>query len=60
MKQIKNEVYLHLLNNEIIVHKSLDHPNILKIFDVFQTQNNTYIITEICDKGINLYYFKFI
>ena len=55
MKLMQNEIYVHLLNNEIVVHKTLDHPNILKIYDVFQTQNNTYIVCELCDKGKYLF-----
>ena len=53
MKKVKHEIQKNLLKNEINVHSSLDHHNILKIFDVCYTQNNTYIITEICDKGKN-------
>ena len=40
-----------LLKNEIAALKAFNSKNILKLFDVFQTQNNTYIITELCESG---------
>ncbi|KAL4468753.1 hypothetical protein ABPG74_005256 [Tetrahymena malaccensis] len=54
MKMMSNEVQLFLLQNEISVMKKLaltGNINILKLNDVFQTANNTYIITEICNQG---------
>ncbi|KAM3142117.1 hypothetical protein pb186bvf_005771 [Paramecium bursaria] len=51
MKMVKQSIHAILLKNEISALKSLQHRSILKLFDVFQTQNNTYIITELCDSG---------
>jgi serine/threonine-protein kinase ULK/ATG1 len=31
--------------------KKVDHSNIVKLFDVYQTTNNMYIITELCEDG---------
>ncbi len=31
--------------------KKVDHLNIVKLFDVYQTTNNMYIITELCEDG---------
>jgi len=31
--------------------KKVDHPNIVKLYDVYQTTNNMYIITELCEDG---------
>ena len=31
--------------------KKVDHPNIVKLLDVFQTSNNMYIVTEFCQGG---------
>lgn len=31
--------------------KKLDHPNILKIYEVFQDQKRYYLITELCTGG---------
>ncbi len=40
-----------LLQNEIKILKELDHPNIIKMHDVFYTENNCYIITQYCEGG---------
>lgn len=39
------------VNGEIEILKSLDHPNIIKIFDVFEDLNNVYIVQEYCEGG---------
>ncbi len=31
--------------------KKVDHPNIVNLHDVYQTTNNMYIITELCEDG---------
>lgn len=31
--------------------KKIEHPNIVKLLDVYQTNNNLYIVTEFCDEG---------
>jgi serine/threonine-protein kinase ULK/ATG1 len=49
MRSIKNEVEQYLLNNEIKVLRKLNNLNCLKVFDILQTVNNTYIITEFCN-----------
>jgi calcium-dependent protein kinase len=36
---------------EIQILKSLDHPNILKIFEFYQDKKNYYIIIELCSGG---------
>ncbi|CAD8137639.1 unnamed protein product [Paramecium octaurelia] len=48
---MKQQIHTQLLKNEIRALKSFNHQNILKLFDVYQTENNTYIITEFCDSG---------
>ena len=39
------------IRNEIEVLKNLDHPNIMKIFEFFEDDNNMYLITEFCGGG---------
>ncbi len=40
--------------------KKIDHPNIVKLFDVYQTNNNMYIVTEYCKAGdLNSYLKKY-
>ncbi|CAI2363860.1 unnamed protein product [Moneuplotes crassus] len=36
---------------EISIHKSLDHPNIVKFIDFFEDSKNVYIVLELCDDG---------
>lgn len=37
-----------MLESEVTIVKTLDHPNVIKCHDVFITPNNCYIITEYC------------
>ena len=39
------------LVEEISILKNLDHPNIMKIYEVFVDDKNFYIISEFCDQG---------
>lgn len=39
------------LMHEVEILKSLDHPNIIKIFEVFEDQNSINLITELCTGG---------
>ena len=41
------------IRNEIEVLKNLDHPNIMKIFEFFEDENNMYLINEYCD-GVDI------
>jgi calcium-dependent protein kinase len=36
---------------EIEVLKKLDHPNILKIFEIYENDENFYIVSELCQGG---------
>ena len=39
------------MNNEVEIIRNLDHPNILKIYEFFQDDDNFYICTELCEGG---------
>ena len=39
------------LLQEVEILKSLDHPNIIKIFDLYEDSKNYYLITEYCSGG---------
>jgi len=39
------------LKNEIEVLKNLDHPNIMKIFEFYEDENNIYLVNEFCGGG---------
>lgn len=40
-----------LIMNEIELLKHLDHPNILKLYEVYIDEKRLYIITELCNGG---------
>ncbi|OEH76491.1 CAM CDPK domain-containing protein [Cyclospora cayetanensis] len=47
----RSQVPLEQIEAEIEVLKSLDHPNIIKIFEVFDDYHNVYIVMETCEGG---------
>ena len=36
---------------ELIILRDLDHPNIVKLFEIYEDTKNYYIITEFCEGG---------
>lgn len=54
MKMLKCEVNRALLANEIENLKQLSYtPAVLQLYEVYNTKNNTYIITELCDSDLS-------
>mmetsp|Transcript_3614 Transcript_3614/g.7467 ORF Transcript_3614/g.7467 Transcript_3614/m.7467 type:complete len:588 (-) Transcript_3614:158-1921(-) len=47
----KSTVPVEQIEEEIRIMKELDHPNIIKIFEVFDDRHNMYIIMEYCQGG---------
>ena len=47
----KSKEALRLLHNEIAVWESLDHPNLVKLMDVFEEPSSLILITEILPGG---------
>lgn len=45
-----------MLDNEIQILKTLDHPNVIKCFEVHKTPTHCYIVTEYCSNGDLLTY----
>ena len=39
------------LMDEIIILKNLDHPNIMKLYEFFEDDENCYLVSEFCDQG---------
>lgn len=37
---------------EILIHRSLSHPNIIKFHDLFQDEENMYFKLELCSNGV--------
>lgn len=46
-----SEKFLQTLKNEINNMRLLDHPNIVKLYDVKKSPNNLYLIVEFCNNG---------
>lgn len=44
------------LENELAILKQLDHPNIVKLYEIYEHANNIYLITEQCDGGELFYH----
>ncbi len=42
---------IKMIKNEINLMKAVDHPNIVKLFEFFEDNENIYIITELCTGG---------
>lgn len=40
-----------MLESEVSILKQLNHPNVIRCYDVFVTSNNCYIVTEYCEGG---------
>ena len=52
LKQLPKDPYYQLqLANEIKALKSINHSNILHLFEVLSLDQNCYIITEFCEDG---------
>ena len=55
---------LSTIQKEINILKSLDHPNIIKVYEFFKTEKYIYIIDELCtggelfDKIVDVKYFS--
>lgn len=45
------QIYLDELKNEIEVLRSLDHPNIVKAYEVYETRRNIFVVMEYCSGG---------
>lgn len=47
-----DELTRQFINDEIAVLeavRAVNAPNLLRLYDVFQTKNNLYIVTEFCE-----------
>nr|AZL94753.1 calcium-dependent protein kinase [Nephromyces sp. MMRI] len=56
MRAIKTISKEHVKNvdkfqREIAIMKSLDHPNIIKLHEVYEDRNNIYLVMELCEGG---------
>lgn len=51
VKQITKIIDKRYFNNEVELMKKLDHPNILKLYDVIKKKDTIYLILEYCNGG---------
>ena len=51
MKGIKDQASREMLNFEIEALRTIQHPNVLRCYDVIQEPSHCYIITEYCNQG---------
>ena len=42
------------LQYEIEILKNLNHPNIVRLYEVYESKSNIHIVTELCD-GVELF-----
>merc|ERR1712154_711562 len=47
----KKEYNPKMLSNEVLILKRLDHPHVVKLFDLFETRKNVYLVMEKCNGG---------
>ena len=47
----KSAAELKMIKNEISIMKVVDHPNIVKLYEFFEDDENFYIIQEFCSGG---------
>ena len=45
---LKNVRTRYKLENEIKVHKTLHHPNIVQLYVSFEDEENVYLLLEVC------------
>ena len=50
--------YLELAMNELYILKICQSPHIIKLYDIYETNNNIYIVMEYCKSGNLHYYFN--
>ena len=50
-KYISNGINENEVANEINILRYLDHPNIIRVYEFFEDEENFYIVTEYCDQG---------
>jgi calcium-dependent protein kinase len=50
-KDILDERYMGAFKDEIALLKKLDHPNILKLYEIYEDKQRFFVVTELCKGG---------
>ena len=53
--QFQRQNNLQVMKREILLHRQLDHPNIIKLHDHMEDNDNVYLVLEYADRG-SLFY----
>lgn len=48
---LTNKIAKQLVVNETTILQQLNHPNVIRCRDIFQSKNNCYIVTDLYDSG---------
>lgn len=40
-----------IVNKQVSIIKSINHPNIVHLYETFETSNNMYLVFEYCERG---------
>jgi len=48
---LNEELSLNEIENEVKILKRIDHPNVVKVFETFNDEDNFYITYELCSEG---------
>jgi serine/threonine protein kinase len=49
--KIRDEAQLNLIKREIKILKLMDHPNIIKLYEIIETPKEIYLVMELCKGG---------
>jgi serine/threonine protein kinase len=47
----EHEIYLELLQNELLVLEKTDHPHITRVFEILEDKRNFYVVMEFLEGG---------
>ena len=50
-KDLLDDLFLKEMKNEIAILRRMDHPNIIKIYDMFESKRSVYMIMDYCSGG---------
>jgi calcium-dependent protein kinase len=42
---------MNTFKHEVEILRNLDHPNIIKLYETFEDENNLYLVMELCEGG---------
>jgi len=54
-----NRQALNSIRNETSILRQLDHPNIVKLYDIIEENNSLFMIMEYCEMDLSLYLKKY-